>query len=61
MIAVARTEGNTDQARRQVRIPIQTWLADEADPNPRNRLVLAYYYPLFPQCWAISQREGPRG
>ena len=40
---MARSEVNTDQARQQVaRIPIQTWLADEADPNPVQSLGVGF-------------------
>ena len=59
-IAVARTEGNTDQARKQVlHIPIQTWLADEADPNPAQSLGVGLLLPAIPAVLGDISEGGP--
>ena len=60
MIGVARSEVTTDQARQQVaRIPIQTWLADEADPNPAQSLGVGLLLPAIPAGLGDISEGGP--
>ena len=60
MIGVARSEVTTDQARQQVaRIPIQTWLADEADPNPAQSLGFGLLLPTIPAVLGDISEGGP--
>lgn len=60
MIGVARSEVTTDQARQQMaRIPIQTWLADEADPNPAQSLGVGLLLPTIPAVLGDISEGGP--
>ena len=60
IIGVARSEVITDQARQQMAsIPIQTWLADEADPNPAQSLGVGLLLPTIPAVLGDISEGGP--
>ena len=59
-IGVARSDVDTDPVRQQVaRIPIQTWLADEVDPNPVKSLGIGLLLPTIPAVLGDVSEEGP--
>ena len=59
-IGVARSDVDTDPAGQQVaRIPIQTWLADEVDPNPVKSLGIGLLLPTLPAVLGDVSEEGP--